>query len=296
MLTHTPQGVSPRFTCHADNYKKIEEAIRTVGHVVIENVFDKSTLDVCTDYTSELFTELDASYRKGEFTEGQLTAYFGNTFSFMSDKKGSEHLDKFMSMLQNSPVLSLYAYLLKGDVAAIHGPMLRRINPKKALRHVGLHPDGQVREYAKKAYNSNDTYTMWTPLCDIDEDTPGLLLIDKRFQVDEHSSNIYNPAANEKLILRDSSKASDISIDISKLYLNNQLQRELSSAEVPGLTDEYYEHTNNLIKKLGPYIYSPKLDKSSIVIFERGLIHVYQQRARLYFQTLCPRNLRSFSC
>src|SRR3990167_2268780 len=179
MLTYTPSGISPRFTCDAQHFPDIAAALNSVGHVVIENVLDAQTLDICNHYTTQLFTRMDNDYQAGLFTEGQIYAYFGNTTSFMSDAKGSQHFEHFIDMIERSSILDLSTFLLKGDVAALHGPMLRRVTSDKMLRFVGLHTDCQVKEYAEQAYKNQDSYTCWMPLCDIHETTPRLMLLNK---------------------------------------------------------------------------------------------------------------------
>ena len=273
MSTPTPKGISPRFSCDHNQFTDIAAALHSIGHVVIENVFDEQTLSICGAYAANLFKKVEDDYQAGKYTTaGEINSYFGSTFSFASDPEGTKHLELFMDMIERSPILNLFTFLLNGNVAAIHGPVLRRVDPTIPFRHIGLHSDNQVNEYTNHGYNSNCSYTTWTPLCDIDETTARLFLLGRDIQFEDPLMNMKTPTTVDKVSIC-SKKNKETHLDITPLYLSKLPRKELSPEELVKLNNEYHEYTNSLIDKLGEAAYAPQLKMNSVVVFLNDVIH-----------------------
>ena len=275
MLQHLPAGISPRYSCHPDNYAHIALALNTVGHVVIENVFDTTTLHYSKAYTLNFFKKMDAAYQQEQLSETECQSYFGNTYSFMPDKEGNECFQLFMDMIGRS-IINLYFYLLKGDVAAIHGPILRRVDPTFPLRCIGLHVDNQkpIIEYTNQAFRCKDAYSMWTPLCDINSNTPGLLLLHRKFRFINTAHNLLEPGdVNNVHIYNTDAENLNEKINVTPLYLFNLPRKELNPNEDLRINTLQQETLDSLIKKLGYDIYAPQLTLGSAIIFNRDVIH-----------------------
>ena len=270
MLKQAPQGISPRFTLDTTQFSHIESALEEVGHVVIDHVFDRQTLTYCRQYAINLFSKMDVSYDEGKFSGGELSSYLGNTYSFMPDAEGNRYCEFFMNMIARSRILDLLSCLLNGDVAAIHGPVIRRVSAEHPLRNIGLHQDSAIAEYADHGYRSQRQYSLWVPLCDVDENTASLLLLSRRFQFTGDYGDITKPRDRfSNACICDGNST----INVSSLYLQNQPRKHLSEQEANQHTQDYYRTLNNLIEKLGNDIYAPTLDETSVVIFNRDTIH-----------------------
>ncbi|OGO96217.1 MAG: hypothetical protein A3F41_05315 [Coxiella sp. RIFCSPHIGHO2_12_FULL_44_14] len=274
MLLQRPQGVSPRFPCHPDYFSSIAQALNTIGHVVIEAIFDQKILDRCQQYAHDLFAQIRTDYEKGKFTKGQTSAYFSSTYSFRPDPPGAQHSQLFMSMIGRSSVLDLYSYLLKGDIAALHGPVVRRVDPTFPQGYTGLHADDQVTDYAEHAFKSKDIYTMWTPFDHVTEETSTLLLLSQAWRlVDENHqpTNINNPKKLKKVFLYNAFK--DFSLDVTPMYLHHLPQKELTQQELSEFNQQHHQQLKELIETLGSDLYAPTVNQGSVIIFKYPTVH-----------------------
>ena len=278
MLSQNPKGISSRFSCHPSNFSAIADALNNIGHVVIENVFDQQTLIQCDQYAQNLFCGMDERYLQGDFCESELINYLGNTYSFIPDKIGSLHLELFLTMIETSGMLDLYAHLLKGDVAAF-GPVLRRADPAVAIRKTGLHTDGQVTEYALKATHSNSEYTLWIPFCAINEKTPALLLMARGLQFSDNTiaKPGYHQGPTNNVFIYDKRKGATSEqkegLDVTPLYLHNRPMSRPSEGEILRVSQRHDAVLNGLISRWENDIHVPHMDLGSAIIFDRDIIH-----------------------
>ena len=260
MLKKLPQGISPRFSCEEKNFTLIDAAIESVGHVIIEDVFTVKSLLHPQQHIHTLFQKRDQFYQKQEknFTPVELDIYFGNTFSF----EDQTSLSQFIATIQSSPLLDLLFYLLKGDIAAGYGPVLRRNDIQHPLQHIGHHCDaGLISEYVNNAFNSNKQYTMWTPLCDVDESTGGLLMFSKN-RSRQYASAVHNPT----------SPYTDIMGKISKVALHHP-PNEPVTAQALTEREHYYNAFDIIIDELGDELYAPILNMGSVILFDQHVLH-----------------------
>ena len=267
MLKKWPQGISPRFCCHPDNFKSIADALKNVGHVVVEDLFSTTSLTYCKKYLKHLFETKDADYQNGKMNEAERKIYFESTYSFI-DQAAQSYCEAYLSMLQRSHLLDVFHYLLKGDVAAAYGPVLRRVDPKYSLRHVGLHKDGLLTEYTQHAYQSNDEYTLWTPLSDIDVETSTVLFLSNKYQF---PNNTAPGEAADTVILYNT--LTQQPLDITPLFLHNLPKKNFSKEEEQEANHRYYNALNHLITEAGDNLYAPTLKLGSAIIFDQHVVH-----------------------
>jgi len=266
------KGISPRFTFSSKNFEDISKALEAVGHVVIENLFDEESLWQSESYAKMAFEKMQKRFESNDNLEAsEIAAYVSGTTSFSSNPEGRRYCNLFMDMIARSGILDLYSFLLDGNVAAVQGPVLRRIDPNVFLRHIGLHADVQTKNYLDHEKNQT-IYTMWTPLCDIDDHTPGLLLIDRKFQLGSTCLKSKDSGMLHK-ITESGECCHDIVIDINKLHNKNQPRAVLDPKETEFLDKEYQQAMKNLSLSIGDYLYAPKLNKTSVIIFRHDVVH-----------------------
>jgi len=246
VIAQRPRGKSPRFQCYPEYFSSIRSALDRVGHVILEDVLNETTLNQISQYSGSIFKGKDACYQRGEMTDSEIYTHHGGTYGFFQPdlNTATHHLEKFMSMIGRSRVLDLYFHLLGGNVAALHGPMLRRVRPLLSTA-IGFHVDTQVIEYAKQAFNSNDSYTMWMPFCDINETVPALLLLSRQFDFKNLDPSVMAP------------------LNLKNEYLE----------ATPESNRRTYTALNSLISTLDEDIYAPLLKKGSVVIFKSDVLH-----------------------
>jgi len=271
-----PTGISPRFSITAKNFANISDALETVGHVVLENVFDQPSLLHIKKYVAAVFGAMQDRFENDtDFADSEVSEYLGGTSSFSSNPEGRKYFNFFMDMVGRSRVLDLFSFLFDGNIAAVQGPVLRRVDPNIPLRHIGLHPDVQTKNYLNPDKNEA-IYTMWAPLCDIDDSTPGLLLIHRKFQFDESKFGISESEANSTILretLEDDKNSNKIEIDIGNLHLKKQPRKILDQQEIELLDKETRQIMEELILKIGDNMYAPKLNRGSIILFRHNVIH-----------------------
>ena len=253
-----PAGVSPRFLCDQKNFSDIISALDSVGHVIVEDVFDAQVLSYSKKYAVNFFKKMDAAYQRKKFNVNYTISYFSNTYSFMPDAEGTRHSEMYMDMIGRSHIIDLLMTMLNGDIAAILGPIVRYVDPRQSLRHIGLHVDDHVDEYAEQGFFSKRSCTMWVPLCDIDSETPGLLLLSRGLRLIKNEENI--------LLNRDG-------MDVTSLCLVKQPKRELTTDESAYFKQIHHQALQYLIETLGKDIYAPILKAGSVILFRSDVIH-----------------------
>ncbi len=251
-----PATTSPQFTCRPEHFSNIASALESVGHCIVADVLDTKSLALCSQYTTRLFQKNDAAYENQQMSDGEINAYYGSTYSFQSDPEGTHHLDLFMNAIEKSALLDLFTHLLKGDIAALHGPMLRGPNLKIPRMHLGFHCDGQVTEYAKRAFHSDGEYTLWTPFNDIDPHTPGLLLVSKKYA--HYSENVKSLVAHKS---------------ISFLFNHNTMRKALFEEEAIEYQQQFEHHLNQIIQDFSTELYTPQLKLGSVILIHRDTYH-----------------------
>ena len=272
MKIDPPKGISPRFSCEPSEFPRIQTALDSIGHVIIENVLEKPTLRICNTYTENLFEKIDSDFNAGLFTEGQIYAYLGSTYSFMSDAEGKKHEKLFLDMIERSPIMDLFSFLHKGTVAGVHGPVIRRADPTKPLQHIGLHTDGQPTEYVERAYRSNNCYTTWIPLCNVDSHTARLFLFHKNVYFENPAVSILNPSLSENIFISHRKK-DNIHIDATPLYIYSLPRKILDHEALAKYNKNYHETTNHILNIIGDEAYAPELSMNSAIVFRQNIIH-----------------------
>ena len=104
----------------------------------------------------------------------QILFFVALNFNAEADKR-------FFTAVELSGLPGLLRVLLKGDFFVGKSErVIRRADPRFALRFIGLHPDGQLNLCSGHAFNTKRELTIWTPLQDCTtDDTPRLLLMHK---------------------------------------------------------------------------------------------------------------------
>jgi len=82
VISQRPQGESPRFACYPEHFLSIRSALDRVGHVVIEDVLDKTTLDQVYRYAKGIFKDKDDRYQRGKMTDSEVYTHHGSTYVF----------------------------------------------------------------------------------------------------------------------------------------------------------------------------------------------------------------------
>jgi hypothetical protein len=166
---------SPRFSLRSASFGDIEAALATVGHAVLDDVWNPLFLAEARE----------AALRAFAAPAQQDVGYVAFTELFPGPIKDAH--DRLFRELERSGLPALLKHLLAGDVVVDHNNIfVRRADVAPPIRFTGLHRDGQLQKLARSGINSTGEFTTWTPIVDCtSDDLPRLLLLhrDEQFNL-----------------------------------------------------------------------------------------------------------------
>jgi hypothetical protein len=189
---------SPRFSFRTADFSATEHALRTIGHVVLDDVWNTRFLSDLRVHGKQRFEADDHRHENGEplqdingYMGGELglQALFGPSEAELAE--GTKYCEQLSVEFARSGLPSLLRQLLGGTCVLGHSVVsLRRIDPHFPVRFIGLHRDGQLNKCSFYGKTSRLEFTLWTPLQDCDnEDVPRLLLLHRRETIDDVSDD-----------------------------------------------------------------------------------------------------------
>lgn len=181
---------SPRFTLHFSCLSSVDAALASVGHVVIDALWNTEFLAALHGHAAARYERDDARFAAGfdahadSVVEGYLAGVVGldSLFDGADAVESSRAWDRrFFSEVELSGLPGLLRVLLSGDFFVGRSErVIRRGDPRFPVRFIGLHPDGQLHLCSEHGLNTKRELTIWTPLQDCANDhTPRLLLMHK---------------------------------------------------------------------------------------------------------------------
>jgi hypothetical protein len=179
---------SPRFARRGADLRSIDSALASTGHVVLDDVWNGDYLAGVRRDADGRFQRDDKRFANGfegypdSVVECYLGSFIGLENLFETDASLNREQDlKFFSEFELSGFPGLLRVLLNGDFFVGRSErVIRRADPRFAIRFIGLHPDGQLGDCSRRGFNTKRELTIWTPLQDCTaDDTPRLLLMHK---------------------------------------------------------------------------------------------------------------------
>jgi hypothetical protein len=173
---------SPRFSYRSASLAAIDEALATVGHVVLTDLWSTPFLDRLREIAAIRFASDDATYLGNfdKYPHSTIEVYLGGFRNFDEiGGAGAEEIDAaFFEEIERTGLPALYRRLLHGDfVVSASERVIRRLDPKFPLRFAGIHCDGQLGALSKEALRTDREITLWTPLQDCMTDEIARLLL-----------------------------------------------------------------------------------------------------------------------
>jgi hypothetical protein len=257
---------SPRFDYRNSNSSDIEKVIKQVGHVVLDNVWNKKYVEKLKQWTSERYLNDDKKYQDNlqKTQKSVIDSYLGNHLDFQqlcyqNDGSVKNLEEELIEEFEKTGLPSLFKKMLKGSfMLGISDRVVRRADPKFKIRFTGLHSDGQLRACSREGLNSTDEYTLWTPLVDcVDDLTPRLLMLHK----DEKK---FNDLFEEEILDKGGgSPHSLVQLRPFQIYDEDNFISKYQ-AEIFKSFRKIYEHK----KCFAPYV-----PVGSVIIFDCNVIH-----------------------
>ncbi|OGO90162.1 MAG: hypothetical protein A3F10_06345 [Coxiella sp. RIFCSPHIGHO2_12_FULL_42_15] len=247
---------SERYVLRKENIDNIIQAIKNVGHCVIEKTWDINLVDYLYRISDQYFNCKDEAWFSGKMPDGELNQYFGAFYDVFDAVSN----DKFFNTIKDSCLPLLFNKMLNGKFVIMQNERsARRVDPKFPVRISGFHVDGQLSRLSSQGYHTQDEFTMWSPLRDaVDERTPRLLLL--------HQSE------NDNYLKINYDQVTDIgdkqNIPILALSKLNLALEKNHSAEIITKRDKAYRV---LFEKLK--CYAPKLQKGDVILYDKSVWH-----------------------
>jgi hypothetical protein len=209
---------SPRYSLRTASFSDVERTLNELGHVVLDEAWNYRYLEALHARAKSKFEADDALYggRFDQFPDSLIEQYLGGHTNLdevvikqgdrIASVKAADH--EFFFEFERSGLPALLRHLLNGNfILGRSERVIRRTDPRFEVRFTGLHQDGQLRYCSSRGINSQKEFTIWTPLqpC-VDDDTPRLLLLDRREQQLELDSGIHKITLLKQEQIRDESK------------------------------------------------------------------------------------------
>jgi len=169
-----PRGVSPRHRLSLTGFDAISKDLQEVGHVIVENCFEKTKIETIKSNCLEFFSEYEERFQQGAMTDDERRAHLSSTRDLpVASQK------QFTKTIYGSQLLDLFRFLLDSDKVIMfrNDQCLRKVNPDHPLRVVGLHYDTQFASYVDR------TFTLWLPLTDILANSPTVLYLHRSLSI-----------------------------------------------------------------------------------------------------------------
>jgi hypothetical protein len=250
---------SPRFSLRAADFADVARAIDTVGHAVLDDVWNPHYLSALHERAKTAF-ETDDDRFMGKFDEFPPTLieqYLGghSNLDSLSLAAGLDPVScdsEFFLEMERTGLPALLRHFHGCDVVVGRSErVVRRADPRFRVRFTGLHHDGQLGPCSRNGIASKREFTIWTPLqpC-IDEDTPRLLLIhrDDGVPVPEIEAD---PEVGHPILLK-----------------LKQVRNEDEYLHSVGSFDEMFEHVYRNAR-----CYAPHIPIGSAILFEHVVYH-----------------------
>jgi hypothetical protein len=258
---------SPRVDFRTGDFTEVDNALSTIGHVVLDNVWNKNYLSEVYLRSKQRYEKDDARY-SGHFDKYHKVAidsYLGGHLDFeqLRHESVSNYLKdiekEFFIEYQRAGLVPLMQLLFSGSFMLGRSErVVRRADPKFPARFTGLHTDGQLNACSQKGIHSKRELTLWTPLNSVEDDSkPRLLLLDKK---ETSFLDIFNP---EELIENFGVKY--LPIQLKPFQIKNETAYwEKNSDDVKNFYSRLFANKE---------CYAPYLPLGSSILFSKEVIH-----------------------
>lgn len=246
---------SPRFNLRSCNFQDVRAALKTVGHAVLDNVWNLDYLRRLHDHAEAKFRSDDARIHGNydAMPDGVVEGHLGGTAELYGNGASAEALDReFFLEVERSGLPACYRHLTGGSfVVATSERVVRRVDPAYPLRFIGLHCDGQLWRMSDES-PSDEQFTLWTPLQPCTDDfTPRLLLLHRG----ETWLEIFADDARENGAL---------AIQLKPLQIRDESTANTRNLKINSQFDTLFERKR---------CFAPPVPFGSAVIFERDIVH-----------------------
>jgi hypothetical protein len=258
---------SPRFSLRVAAFDDIEKAIGSVGHVVLDDVWN-------SNYIRTLYGRAKATWQAnderfiGKFDQfaAVLIEQYLSGHTDLDSLSSTAGLDctagdnEFFVELERSGLPALLRRLHRCDIVFGRSErVFRRADPRFPIRFTGLHHDGQLGPCSRNGLASKLEFTIWTPLqpC-ADEDTPRLLLIHREDELSLPEAKT-QPEITHPLLLKP-----------------RQVRDEEQYLASIGSIDDMFEHVYRNAR-----CYAPHLPMGSAILFDHRVFHATYRTSRM---------------
>ena len=182
---------SPQYSLRNCDFNELAETLFSVGHVVLLDVWNIHYLEKVKELIKRKFSIDDERFSNGfgDAQKSTIDAYLGGTTDMPSligtypEQQTAD--EEFFCEVDRSGLPALYKFLLNGNFMVGRSErVVRRFDPNFPMGFVQLHNDYQFDVCRTRGFNSNESFTLWTPLQNCTDDDISRLLLLHRGETD----------------------------------------------------------------------------------------------------------------